>query len=182
MTGEQARLPAGAPTGGQFSTTPRPETSTTLTAQPQTPARFGPNGEHVQALLDRVAALDPEQVATLASHAPTVAHVEDARETATFCPAGDATRYLDLPRYRRLTRHPRTSSLLRPLAGEVAAALEATDEVTRGLPEPSVEAVRDAVAAMVVRGRIHAIAYETLTRSVRRTVGRIHPQDGPLHR
>lgn len=181
MTGDQPRVPAGAPTGGQFSQTTRAETSTSLAPSPA-PGRFGPNGEHVQALLDRVAALDPEQVATLASHAPTVAYVEDARETAMFCPAGDATRYLDLPRYRRLTRHPRTSSLLRPLAGEVATALEAADEVTGDLPEPSAEAVRDAVAAMVVRGRIHAIAYETLTRSVRQSLGRIHPEDGPLHR
>lgn len=181
MTGNQARVPAGAPTGGQFSTTTRPETSTTLTPTLDS-ARFGPNGEHVAALLDRVAALGPEQVATLASHAPTVAYVENARETAMFCPAGDATRYLDLPRYRRLTRHPRTSSLLRPLAEEVAAALEAAGDATGALPEPSAEAVRDAVAAMVVRGRIHAIAYETLTRSVRQALGRIHPEDGPLHR
>lgn len=180
MTTAQPRTPAGAPAGGQFTTTTRSETSTTLTT-PLAVARFGPNGEHVQALLDRVAALDPEQAATLACNAPTVAHVE-GQETAMFCPAGDSTRYLDLPRYRRLTQHPRTSSLLRPLSGEVATALEAADEVTRDLPGPSSEAVRDAVAAMVVRGRIHTIAYETLTRSVRRTMGRIHPEDGPLHR
>lgn len=177
---DQPRLPAGAPTGGQFSTPARPETSTTLTPSPDL-ARFGPNGEQVRALLDRLDRMDADERATLAAHAPTVVSTAGT-DVEVFCPAGDATRYMDLPRYRRMTRHPRTSSLLRPLAGEVDVALEAADGVARGLAPAEVDAIRDATAAMVVRGRIHAIAYETLTRAVRQALGRIHPDDGPLHR
>lgn len=180
MTSEQPRHPAGAPTGGQFTTTARPETSTTLTPSPD-PGRFGPNGEHVQALLDKVAALTSNQRAILAAHAPTILRVE-GREAEVFCPAGDATRYLGLPRYRRLTQSTSMSARVRPLAAEVRAAVAAADEVAGNLPPSSLEAVRDAAAAMVVRGRVHAIAYETLTRAVRQAVGRIHPEDGPLHR
>lgn len=180
MSAEQGRAPAGAPTGGQFTTTTRPETSTTLTLPPDL-GRFGPNGEHVQALLDRVAHMSSPERDALAAHAPTVLTIPGS-EVEVFCPAGDATRYLDLPRYRHQTRHPRTTALLRPLAGEVAVALKEAGEVSGDLPAAAADAVRDAATAMVVRGRIHAIAYETLTRAARQALGRIHPEDGPLHR
>lgn len=180
MIMDPARVPAGVPAGGQFTMTARAETSTLLSPTPQQ-ARFGPNGEHVQALLDRVGDMTDTERTTLAGHAPKVLSTH-GREVELFCPAGDATRYMGLPRYRRLSRTPRTSPILKPLAGEVTRALEAADDVAHGLPPASVAAVRDAAVALVLRGRIHAIAYETLTRAVRQTVGRIHPDDGPLHR
>ncbi len=181
MSGHRFRVAAGAPDGGQFVSTSRAETGTSLQAVPDSPDLFGPHGSHVVALLDRVAVLTEEQKVALVGQAPAVS-TNELGAPVILCPGADTVRYLGLIRYRGLTRDPRSSPRLRPLAGQVDAALGATDRVVRGLSRASAEAVRDSVVATVLRGRVHAVAYETLTRAVRLSLGRIHPDDGPVHR
>ena len=181
MIADLGRVHAGSPAGGQFTSTARLETGPTLTDTQLDLTAFGPHTCHVRELLDRVAAMNDGEREALAANAPTVVDADgDTQEV--FCPAADASRYHGLTRYRRLARVPQTSAVSTDLAAEVARGLAAADVVAAGLPPASVEAVRDAVSAMVLRGRTHAIAYETLTRAVRQALGRIHPDDGPLHR
>ena len=138
------------------------------------PTCFGPQSVHVQALLDRVASLNPAQVEALSAHAPMV--ITDGASTEMFCPNADATRYEGLTRYRHLTRETG------PLNVEVMCALTKAGEAAAHLPEPVVESVKDAAVALVTFGKIHAVAYDTLTRAVRQALGPIRPGDGPLHR
>lgn len=138
---------------------------------------YGTSTEQVAALLARLGA-EPNAAGALAAHAPLLAWVGDRPEM--FCPNADSVRYLGLARYRAMVRG--THRIARRFAEQVDAALAAVDEVCAGFPAPALEAVRDAVGALVVRGHIHQIAYETLTRAVRQTLGPIHPGDGPLFR
>lgn len=172
------RQSAGTPAGGQFAATAHTETGTLLTQTPQDPARFGPNSVHVQELLDRAAAMTPQERATLAAHAPAVT----SSGTEMFCPNADALSYGSLGRYRRLSRAAHGNGTRGPLHDEVGVALVEATAAGDSLPTASADAVTDAVVALVSRDRMHAVAYDTLTRAVRRALGPVHPDDTQLHR
>lgn len=91
-----------------------------------------------------------------------------------FFPNVDALSYEGLARYRRL------AAGLGPMREEVALAVAEADAATVGLAPASAQAVQDAAVALVTRGRVHTVAYDTLTRAVRQALGPIHPGDGPV--
>jgi hypothetical protein len=144
-------------------------------------AGFGPNSLEVRALLDQVRTLTPGQLALLAAHAPIVT-VHGPR-TEMFCPNADASSYGNLARYRRLARaHHDPTDPGRRFYAQVGRVLEELAPVIAGLPVASGEAVLDAVIALVTRGGVHEVAYDTLTRAVRQALGPIHPGDVALRR
>lgn len=55
--------------------TTTPETSPTMSD----PTRFGPQGAHVDHLLERIAALTPQETAALSAHAPMVTYDGDRK-------------------------------------------------------------------------------------------------------
>jgi hypothetical protein len=91
-----------------------------------------------------------------------------------FSPNADSLSYDGLARYRRL------AAGLGPMREEVAIAVNEADAATTGLTPASAQAVQDAAVALVTRGRVHTVAYDTLTRAVRQALGPIHPGDGPV--
>ena len=171
------RVLPGSVAGGQFAVSPRAETTTTLGADP---ARFGPNGEFVQDLLDWVAVMTTEEAAAIGAHAPIV--TVRGRMSEMFCPNADAISYGNLARYRRIARAQADDENPGPLHNELRAAMDQAATASAGLPVASAAAVEDAAVALVMLGKIHAVAYDTLTRAVRQALGQIHPGDGPVRR
>lgn len=177
--GARDRVLGGVPEGGRFTGAVHAATGPTL--EPELcPARFGPNGVHVQALIDRVAGMTAADAARLGSHAPIV--TVHGRTSEMFCPNADAIAYGNLARYRRITRAHAGDTSAGSLHDEVAAALEEAEAAatTAGLPSASRCAVKDAAVALVTAGTVHAVAYDTLTRAVRIALGPIHPGDTPV--
>jgi hypothetical protein len=117
---------------------------------------FGPQGEHVIALIGRLRNLTPEEVSSFRAAA------WDAARDAAWAAAWDATTAAAWD----ATRDAATDAAW-------AAAWDATTAAAR-------DAARDAAwaaAGLVVRDLISTEHYDELTRVVRTTLGPIHPDD-----
>ena len=113
---------------------------------------FGPQGEHVAALIERARRLTLDEVRTLIP--VWDAEVDDFTLGTAFAIARDAAK-----------------------ATARAAWDAALAEARYAVPDAALRATRDAVGTLAVRDSIPTGVYETLTRAWRTVVGPIHPDD-----
>ena len=124
------------------------------------PEVFGPQGEHVVALLDRARHLTPDEASALAvARAVAPVDVLDAAWGAELGGALDAAWGTGL-------------------GGALDDAGNAmSDAVLVEAGDDALAAALDTACALVVRGLITAEDYDTLTRPWREVIGPIHPDD-----
>ena len=115
---------------------------------------FGPQGEHLVALIERAARLSADEVERLSA-------ARDAAWDAAKRAAWDAARLAD-----------------RDAAWD-AAQYAAWDAAKRAARYAARYAARDAAWALLVRDIINPVHYQTLTAPWAQAVGKVHPDDPP---